>query len=54
VGAIKRKLSALAARLSGNVALDQGQAKRLADHERRIQALERRVEQRVKTLDAEE
>lgn len=36
-----------------NTALDRSQGAKMADHERRIAALERQIQERVKTLDAD-
>jgi hypothetical protein len=51
---LRKRLDAILVRLISNEALDREQQRRGLDHERRIQALERKVGKRVKTLDADE
>ncbi len=52
--ALKKRLEATIARLVSNEKDDRSQSRRLDELERRMADAERKLEKRVKTLDAEE
>ena len=51
---LKRRLDAFLVRLKGNEAGDRGQSERLDSLESRVNDLERKIDKRVRTLDADE